>query len=128
MADSQYAEIHNRAFDDGHKELAQTGDTVPPDESILGSGVVNGKKECNRIEGEEEIYVSEFHDHGIRFNETRWTRRAVSRALPLKNSLTIENLVRNLWELQSCGKHATNQDMTELEGGGCEPWPENALR
>ena len=52
----------------------------------------------------------------------------LAHALPLKTSLTIENLVGDLWELQSCGKHAVDQDGTESEGGGCEPWPENTLR
>lgn len=71
VAGSQYAEIHNRAFHDGHEELAQPGDTMPRDESVLGGGVVDGEKEGNRIEGEEEKYVREFNGHGIWFDETR---------------------------------------------------------
>ena len=79
MAGCQYAEIHDCAFHDGHKEPAQPGDTtVPPDQSVLGSGVVDGKKEGNRIEGEEEIYVSEFNDHGIWLDETCWSRGGVN--------------------------------------------------
>jgi len=75
----QYAKIHDCAFHDGHKELSQPGDTtVPPDGLVLGGGVVDGKKEGDRIEGEEEIYVSELNHHGIWLDETRWTRRAVS--------------------------------------------------
>ena len=71
MARSQYAEIHNRTFHDGYKEFTQPSDTMPRYESVLGSRVVNGKKEDNRVEGEEEVYVSEFDDHGIWLDETR---------------------------------------------------------
>jgi len=123
VAGSQYAEIHNCAFYDGHEEPAQPGDTTtPPDHSVLGSGVVDGKKEGNRVKGEEEIYVSEFDHHGIWLDETRWTRRAVSPCHPIERpQLAIENLVGNLWEHQSCGKHTANQEGTEAEGWGYKP-------
>ena len=71
MTGSQYAEIHNGTFHDGYKELAQPGDTVPRDESVLSGSVVNGEKESDGIEGEEEEYVREFDGHGIWLDETR---------------------------------------------------------
>jgi hypothetical protein len=45
-------------------------------------------KEGNRVEGEEEEYVSEFNIHGIWLDETRWTRRVVSRWFPAEKELS----------------------------------------
>ena len=82
MAGSQYAEIHDCTFYDGHKELAQPSDSMPRDELILCDGEVEGEKEGNRVKGEEEEDVSEFNVHGLWPEETRWTRRVISRCFP----------------------------------------------
>ena len=71
MAGSQYAEIHDCTFHYGHEKLTQPDDAMPRDESVLGGGVVNGQKEGDRIEGEEEEDIREFNGHGIWLDETR---------------------------------------------------------
>ena len=71
MASSQYAEIHNCTFHDGHKEVSQPGDTVLRNRSVLSNGVVDGQKKGNGVKSEEEVYISEFDDHGIWLDEAR---------------------------------------------------------
>ena len=72
MTGSQNAEIHHSTLNNGHEEPAEPGNTMLRDESVLGDGVVNGHKERNRVESEEEEYVSEFDEYGIRPDEARY--------------------------------------------------------
>ena len=57
---------------------------MPRDQSVLGGGVVDGKKEGDRVEGEKEEYVSELEGHGIWVDETRWIRRIINSCFPAR--------------------------------------------
>lgn len=71
MTDSQHAEIHCCTLDNGREELAESRDAMPRDESVLGCGVVNSRKESNRVKGEEEKDVSKFGRYRVWLDETR---------------------------------------------------------